>query len=48
METVDEREFWGLIRQALLMFVDAIERFQLRLPNEQRTAELRKTRRNGQ
>jgi len=37
---MSEREFWSLIRQALLMFVDAIERRFL--PGAQRTAELRK------
>ena len=37
---MSEREFWSLIRQALLMFVDAIERRFL--ADAQRTAELRK------
>lgn len=35
---MSEREFWGMIRQALLMFVDAIER-RYGFP---RTAELRR------
>jgi len=36
---VDDKEFWLLIRQALLLFVDAIERKFLVSP---RTAEMRK------
>lgn len=36
--TVREREFWLLVRQALLLFVDAIER---RLNWQPRTAALR-------
>lgn len=36
-------QLWTAIRQALLMIVDAIERFMLEWPHEQRTAELRKT-----
>lgn len=36
----EEQLFWGLVRQALLMLVDAIERCKLRLPH--RTADLRK------
>ncbi len=39
---MDEREFWLLIRQALLMFIDAIER-RYNLP---RTAELRRAAKN--
>jgi len=35
-----DREFWQLIRQALLMAVDALERRYL--PDLQRTAELRR------
>jgi hypothetical protein len=35
-----DREFWTLIRQALLMFVDAIERRYL--PDVTRTAEVRR------
>jgi hypothetical protein len=37
---VDDREFWMLVRQALLMFVDAIERRWL--PDVVRTAEARR------
>jgi hypothetical protein len=40
MSDTDERAFWMLVRQALLMFVDAIER---RCHVTPRTAELRKT-----
>jgi hypothetical protein len=36
----DEAQFWRLVRQSLLMFVDAIERRFM--PGERRTAELRK------
>ena len=35
-----EREFWEAIRQALLMVVDAIEKFQLRY--KMTTAQIRK------
>lgn len=35
-----DREFWLQFRQALLMIVDAIERFKL--PKRPRTSELRK------
>ena len=38
---MEDREFWLVFRQALLMIVDAIER-RLRLPPEQRTAEMRR------
>jgi hypothetical protein len=41
----EDQEFWTLLRQALLMIVDAIERFKLHLAAELRTAELRKQRR---
>ena len=37
---MSDREFWELVRQALLMAVDAIERRYL--PGAARTAELRK------
>jgi hypothetical protein len=37
---MSDREFWMLVRQALLMFVDAIERRFL--PDVQRTAEARR------
>ena len=36
----DEARFWELVRQALLLFVDAIERYKMQC--KQRTAELRK------
>ena len=36
----DDREFWMLVRQALLLFVDAIERRFL--PDVVRTAEVRR------
>ncbi len=35
-----ERAFWMLIRQALLMFVDAIELYKIDVP--MRTSEIRK------
>ena len=38
----EDREFWMLVRQALLLFIDAIERKLCLAP---RTAELRKTER---
>jgi hypothetical protein len=37
---MSDREFWALVRQALLMFVDAIERRYL--PDMTRTAEARR------
>lgn len=36
----DDTKFWELVRQALLLFVDAIERYKMQC--KQRTAELRK------
>jgi len=36
---MDEREFWMMVRQAMLMLLDALER---RLGIEPRTAELRR------
>ena len=36
----DDTKFWALVRQALLLFVDAIERYKMQC--KQRTAELRK------
>jgi len=39
----EQRQFWTHIRQALLMAVDAIERYVLKM--ERRTSELRKERR---
>jgi hypothetical protein len=41
----EDRELWLTIRQALLLIVDAIERVKMKLPSEQRTAEMRKARR---
>ena len=35
-----DREFWLALRQAILMFLDALERYKL--PDVTRTAELRK------
>lgn len=44
-EKLTEREFWLMVRQALLIFVDAIERKYLTdLP---RTSELRKRNNNA-
>jgi len=40
-----EREFWKQARQALLMLVDAIERFKL--PDFKRTSELRRERKRA-
>ena len=39
-----DREFWLAVRQTLLMFLDALERY--RLPDVTRTAELRKLMKN--
>jgi len=40
----DDVQFWALVRQALLLLVDAVERFKLH--KKPRTAELRKMRGN--
>jgi hypothetical protein len=45
MQTIMSREFWMSFRQALLMFLDALER---ELKIEPRTAELRKAARVAQ
>ncbi len=39
-----DREFWLAVRQAILMFLDALERWQSIAP---RTAELRKEAKNA-
>jgi hypothetical protein len=44
MDETKERKLWLMIRQALLLMVDAIERF---LDIRERTAELREEKRQG-
>jgi hypothetical protein len=47
MELDEQREVWVAVRQALLMVVDAIERYVLHWSPEKRTAELRKAQRQA-